>query len=181
MNDAMCGELRDLWGGIPSPASPLFAELVKFCEAHSPTVWTTLPWLAAELSYNSGFDTMLKFIKSQSGASLYLAKRRDRFNEQHGLRLTEGEYERLRRKVDCRGTLPVPSAWGVILAVRRAGLQIAIDHGGNDREIAHAFGATIRYVKQEKRKRRLSGRIADHGNRKDTVRMSSNASRPPER
>ena len=158
-----------MWGGIPPPTSPAFAELVAFCEAHSPTVWTTLPWLAAELSYHSGFDTMLKFIKSQSGATLYLAKRRDRFNAQHGLRLTEGAYERLLRKVDCRGTLPVPSAWGVILAVRRAGLQIAIDHGGKDREIAHAFGATIRYVKQEKAKRRLSGRIAGRDAGKETA------------
>ena len=62
--------------------------------------------------------------------------------------------------MDCRGTLPVPSAWGVVLAVRRAALQTAINAGGKDREIARAFGASIRYVKQERRKLRLGGRVA---------------------
>ncbi len=156
----MRADLKDLWGGVPPSTSPLFSELVRFCQTQSSVVWTTLPWLAAELSYTSGFDTMLSFVKRESGASVYIPQKLERFNERHGLSLTEREHERLLRKVDCRGTLPVPSAWGVFLAIRRAALQIAIDSREKDREIARTFGATIRYVKQEKRKRRLSGRTA---------------------
>ncbi len=160
----MYGDVRDLWGGMPPSEAPQFEDLVRFCDDNETAVWTTLPWLAAELSSMCGFDAMLRFVQRESGAPIYVPSDLSRLNERHGLDLSPRDHERLMRHVDCRGVLSVPSACGVFLAIRRAALQIAITNGEPDREIARQFGASIRYVKQEKRKLRNANasRLSPH-------------------
>lgn len=152
----MHGDVGDCWAGLPPEDTPLFEDLVRFCQNNRTAVWMTLPWLAAELSAINGFEAMLHFVRRESGAPFYIPHNLSRLNERHGLSLTTRDHERFLHNVDCRGALTVPSAFGVFLAIRRAALQTAIAAGEPDREIAQRFGATIRYVKQEKRKRRLA-------------------------
>lgn len=102
----------------------------------------------------SGFEVMLRFVQRASGAPVYVPNDLERLNQRYSLDLSPSDHQRLIGHVDCRGAVSTPSAYGVFLAIRRAALQIAITSGEPDREIARRFGASIRYVKQEKSKQR---------------------------
>lgn len=144
-------EMFEIWGGLPPEGSEPFDKLVAYCQSNDAAIWAGLPWLASEISYSSGFDKMLSFVKNNSGASLYVSADRSSFNDRHNLALSEKEHDHLMLNSDNRGSICVPSAWGILLAIRRAALRMAIEATLDDREIARIFGASIRYVKKERR------------------------------
>ena len=109
-----------------------------------------MPWVACEFSLSSGFEDMLVFIKRNSGASIYLPADPNSFSGRFGIEVPEPDYRLLLDRVDSKGSISVPSAWGVFLAIRRAAVRIAIERGEPDRIIARRFGASLRYVKQER-------------------------------
>lgn len=150
----------DIWRGLPNPGTPPFDLLLRFCEQHPVAVKSSLPWMAAELSESSGFDSMLNFVLSKSGTNVYVSHDRDRFNESYGLSLTTKEHSILLTNADSRGAVLVPSAFGIFSALRRTAIMLYLSNGVSDREIARRCGASLRAIKQERRRRRtdaLSG------------------------
>ncbi|MBK1638439.1 hypothetical protein EV659_101178 [Rhodothalassium salexigens DSM 2132] len=149
-----CRGLNTLFRGLPAPETQAFEMLVTFCDKNPVAVRSALPFAAAEVSNNSGFERFFRFVLDHSGANIYISQDRGRFNAKYDLSLSEAEHRRLLDSTDARGTISVPSAFGVFIALRRSAMLAEIKAGRPDREIARTLGASIRAVKQERRRAR---------------------------
>lgn len=141
-----------VWQALPAKETPEYLDLVAFCNNHQQEVLATLPTYAAEISASSGFDRMLSFIKKNGGVPIYISKRREYFNRKYSLALSQKEHRYLLNTADSRGTITMPSAFGVFLALRRVAIHLAMSGHKGDREIAQKYGASLRYLKKERQR-----------------------------
>jgi len=150
----------DFWRGLPAPGTRPFLDLISFCDLNENPVKASLPWVAAEISENSGFCAMLNFILNRSGTHVYVCSDRRKFNQKYDLDISPKEHSILLSNADSRGAVLVPSSFGVFSALRRTAIRLELESGTSDREIARAYGASLRGIKQEKRRRGTSRRSA---------------------
>lgn len=137
------------FAGLPAPDSDDFETLSAFCEAHRIEVLAALPWVAAEVAQSCGFAAMLRLVHRHGGRRVYLPRGRTACAARLGLELDASAHRRLLDRASAAGTIEIPSAWGVFVALRRVAIRAALRAGLDQREIAHAFGVTERHLRRE--------------------------------
>jgi len=137
------------FAGLPAPDSDDFETLSAFCETHRVDALSALPWVAAEVAQSCGFAAMLRLAHRHGGRRVYLPRGRTACAARLGLELDASAHRRLLDRASAAGTIEVPSAWGVFVALRRVAIRAALRAGCDQREIAHAFGVTERHLRRE--------------------------------
>ncbi|MFT4929839.1 MAG: hypothetical protein ACI8WB_005974 [Phenylobacterium sp.] len=141
----------NLFTGILLDNDIYMSQLVTFYNQYQARVLSCLPWVAAELADNSGFEAMLAVIHKHGGRKLYISTNRDDFNKKLNTNLSDNEYQRIINNTDARGFIDLPSLWGIFLGVRRAGIIEALDAGHSNHEIISNFGITERGLRNYKK------------------------------
>lgn len=137
------------FAGLPAPDSDDFDALSAFCEEHRIEALASLPWVAAEIAESCGFIAMLRLVHRHGGRRVYLPRGRSACAARLGVELDAAAHRRLLDRASAAGTIEIPSAWGVFVALRRVAIRAAVRAGGDQREIAHAFGVTERHLRRE--------------------------------
>lgn len=136
-----------LFLGLPCPGTPAFDALCAFCEEHRVAVLASLPWVAAEIAGHDGFAAMLRFVRALGGRRVYVPRDRRGFADRLGVELSATTHARLLAHTSEAGTVEVPSAWGVFIALRRIAIRAAMDAGGDLRTVAQSFGVSERHLR----------------------------------
>jgi hypothetical protein len=142
-----------LFSGIAEEGTPAFEELCHFGDAYRGEALAALPWMAAEIAGNDGFAAMLRLVRAEGGARLYIPHDRTLFAERVGGAVGERTHRRLLDQANATGAVEVPSSWGVFLALRRTAVAAALDLGENRRTIARRFGVTERALRKHSARR----------------------------
>ena len=137
-----------LFSGLPAEGTPACSDLLAFLAAHRPAVLAALPWAAAEIAGNDGFEAMLGFVRRHGGSRLYIPHEWRRFTLRVGLPLSETTHRRLLKGAGPAALVETPSAWGVFLVLRRVAIEAALRDGVPRRIIAHRFGVTARSLRR---------------------------------
>lgn len=106
-----------------------------------------LPWLAAEVAGNDGFDVMLRLVRAEGGTRLYVPKAYPRFADRHP-GLCALTHARLLAQANAAGAVETPSAWGVFLALRRVAVETALASGQHHAVVARGFGVSERSLRR---------------------------------
>lgn len=141
----------NLFTGILLDNEVYMSQLVTFYDQYQARVLSCLPWIAAELADNSGFEAMLGIIQKYGGRKLYIATNKHDLNKKLNTNLSDDEYQRIIGNTDARGFIDLPSLWGIFLGVRRAGIIEAIKAGYSNHEIINNFGITERGLRNYKK------------------------------
>ncbi|KRA17027.1 MULTISPECIES: hypothetical protein [unclassified Lysobacter] len=136
-----------LFLGLPCPGTPAFDALCDFCDEHRVAVLASLPWVAAEIAGHDGFDAMLRFVRALGGRRVYVPRDRSGFADRLGVELSATTHARLLAHTSEAGTVEVPSAWGVFIALRRIAIRAAMAAGGDLRSVAQSFGVSERHLR----------------------------------
>lgn len=136
-----------LFLGLPGPATPAFDALCAFCEEHRVAVLASLPWVAAEIAGHDGFGAMLRFVRALGGRRVYVPRDRRGFAERLGVELSAATHARLLAHASEAGTVEIPSAWGVFIALRRIAIRAAMAAGDDLRLVAQSFGVSERHLR----------------------------------
>lgn len=136
-----------LFLGLPPPDTAAFDALCEFCEQHRVAVLAALPWVAAEIAGHDGFAAMLRFVRALGGRRLYVPRDRRGFEQRLGVALGPESHARLLAHASAAGTVEVPSAWGVFIALRRIAMRSAMRGGAHLRQVAQDFGVTERHLR----------------------------------
>jgi len=139
------------FAGLPTPDGENFHALCEFCQRHRVQTLAALPWAAAEIAESCGFAAMLRLVHRHGGRRVYLPRGRGACASRLGLdaELDAAVHRRLLDRASAAGTIEIPSAWGVFVALRRVAIRAAVRAGCDQREIAHAFGVTERHLRRE--------------------------------
>lgn len=137
----------DIFSGIPAVESDAFARLLVFCEAHEARVLATLPSLAAEIAGRDGFAAMFQALKHRGGLRVFVGRDHTTFMSRCGIRVGAPTFDRMRSEANAAGCIEIPSAWGAFIALRRVAIILALEAGGNPRDVASSFGVTERSLR----------------------------------
>lgn len=139
------------WNLLPESNSEDFQTLVHFCDSHDRELKATLPVYAHKILRDCGGESLISFVSKYGGVPIYISKNKDNFQKKYGLNVSDGLYATFLAGADSGGSLSIPSACGLYLAIRRAAIRMALPDCRDDRQIAETFGASLRYIKQERR------------------------------
>jgi hypothetical protein len=149
----------DVFSGIPPADTERFNWLLAFCEGYRDYVLATLPWLLAEVAQVNGFKDMLIVARNRSGQCVAIPSHASELESRLGISVSDKLYHNIRR-LAAGPSVDIPSAWGTFLALRRAAIDIALQDGLPDQEIAVRFGVTVRHLRQARR--RVSVQVGGH-------------------
>ena len=137
-----------LFSGLPAEGTTGFTDLLAFLSAHRSTVLAALPWVAAEIAGNDGFEAMLGFVRRHGGSRLYISHELRRFVLRIGLPMSATTHRSLLRGAGPAALVETPSAWGIFLVLRRVAIEAALREGLPHRVIAHRYGVTGRSLRK---------------------------------
>jgi hypothetical protein len=143
----------DIFSGIPPVATERFDWLLAFCEGFRGYVLATLPWLLSEVAQMNGFKDMLIVARNRSGQCVAIPSHASELGSRLGISVSDALYQNIRR-LAAGPSIDIPSAWGTFLALRRAAVDVALQNGLSDQDIAVRFGVTVRHLRQARRRRR---------------------------
>ena len=141
-----------LFSGLPAEGSVAYVELLAFLNANRPAVLAALPWVAAEIAGNEGFEAMLDFVRRLGGSRLYISARLQAFSRSTGSAFNAVTHRNLLRGAGVSALLEAPSAWGVFLVFRRVALAQALAGGASRKAAARRFGVTERSLRHPETK-----------------------------
>ncbi|HEX8470103.1 MAG TPA: hypothetical protein VF633_03235 [Brevundimonas sp.] len=140
-----------LFNGLPARGSTAYVELLVFLNANRSAVLAALPWVAAEIAGNEGFEVMLDFVCRLGGRRLYISARLQEFSRATDSAFGLATHRNLLRGAGVSSLLEAPSAWGVFLVFRRVALARALAEGVSKKAAARLFGVTERSLRGPQR------------------------------
>ena len=139
-----------VFAGLPAPDTPAFAALLAFCDQHRDEALAALPWAVAQIAESCGFAAMLQLVQRHGGRRIYLPRGRDACAARLGLEtLDPALHRRLLDRASAAGTIEIPSAWGVFVALRRVAIRAALHAGDTPQRLAQSFGIDERELRRE--------------------------------
>ena len=141
-------EADALFSGLPAEGTTGFTDLLAFLSAHRSAVLAALPWVAAEIAGNDGFEAMLGFVRRHGGSRLYIPHELRRFTLRVGLPVSATTHRSLLKGAGPAALVETPSAWGIFLVMRRVAIEAALREGLPHRVIAHRYGVTGRSLRK---------------------------------
>ncbi len=139
---------RELFSGIPSIESERFSEVLSFCSCHTEQLLASLPWSAAELAGNDGFENMFRFIEFWGGSRFYVPRDHKDFAIKAAIPLSSATHRQFLKNANAASVIDVPSAWGIFLVMRRTAILAALEQGAARSMVAHDFGVTERALRK---------------------------------
>ncbi len=130
------------FAGMPADGTAEFDAFVAYCEAHRDEALAALPWVAAEIAAASGFAAMLRLVQRHGGRRIYLPRSAQASHARLGVELSAAARQRLLERASAAGTIEIPSAWSVVVALRRVAIRAAVRAGGDPGEIARRVGVS---------------------------------------
>jgi len=146
--------------GVPESGSYDRERLIEFCRHHRSRVLSAIPWVAAEIADQAGFDVLFEVLRQHGGTTCYVPHDIQRCRAKLGIEIPEKLHDRFIVLSDSNGCINVPSAWGVFLAVRRVAICQALEQGVPNKDIARCFGVTDRFLRSLRSQRRQSLELA---------------------
>ena len=141
-------EGASLFSGLPREDGATFRALVAFAAANRSAVLAGLPWITAEIAGNEGFETMFHVVRTRGGQRLYVSPDLARFALTLGVPVGAVTHRRVIASAGASSVVDMPSAWGVFLALRRVGIDLALSEGTPRAAVAQAFGVTTRSLRK---------------------------------
>lgn len=139
-----------LFSGLPAVESPGQAILLDFLEQHRARALAALPWAAAEIAGNEGFETMLSFVRLRGGRRVYVTGDAERCAAALGVPVGERTHRRMLEGAVGSSLIEVPSAWGVFVALRGLAIDEALLAGASDTCVVRDFGVTTRALRKRR-------------------------------
>ncbi|MEM5373042.1 hypothetical protein V4C53_44635 [Paraburkholderia azotifigens] len=152
-NDLGLAEVREdecfiqFIGGAGLLAEESREACIGFCERNRDLVLGCLPRSLADVVRSTSFATMLDLVRAHGGCRIYLPTRHQKFFHKTGLYVPETTYNRWRDIADVSGQLDIPSVWGLVLALRRAAIRMALARGWSPEVLHSTFGISRRQLK----------------------------------
>lgn len=146
-----------IFTGVPETGSADRRRLIDFCGANKSRVLSAIPWVAAEIADQAGFEVLFEVLRRHGGMTCYVPHDIKRCRTKFGLDIPEKLHDRFIILSDSNGCINVPSAWGVFLAIRRVAICMALEEGKPNKDIARSFGVTDRFLRSLRSQRRLAG------------------------
>ena len=150
-----------IFTGVPEAGSEDRRRLIDFCETHKSRVLSAIPWVAAEIADQAGFEVLFEVLRRHGGMTCYVPHDINRCQNKFGIPVPEKLHDRFIILSDSNGCINVPSAWGVFLAVRRVAICMALEDGLPNKDIARNFGVTDRFLRSLRSQRRQARELAD--------------------
>lgn len=122
--------------------------MLDFCQSHSSQLFAALPWSAAEMASNDGFEKMFRFIKYWGGGRFYVPKDYSDFTRKLDFELSYVTHRQFLKNASIASIIDVPSAWGIFLVMRRTAILAALEDGIARSSVAQDFGVTERALRK---------------------------------
>ena len=90
---------------------------------------------------------MLLFVSRWSGLRLYVPRELGRFAAKAGVPVSVATHKRFLKEAGPPALIEIPSAWGILLALRRVAIAAALAAGEPRASIARRFGVTERSLR----------------------------------
>ena len=139
-----------LFSGLPGIEAPGHATLLDFLEQKRARALAALPWAAAEIAGNEGFETMLGVVRTRGGRRVYVSADPDRCAGALGVPVSARAHRRMLEGAVGSGLIEVPSAWGVFVALRGLAIEEALRAGASDAAVTQDFGVTTRALRKRR-------------------------------
>ncbi len=148
-----------IFTGVPETGSEDRRRLIEFCEGHRSRILSAIPWVAAEIADQAGFEVLFEVLRHHGGMTCYVPHDIRRCQTKFGIPIPEKLHDRFIILSDSNGCINIPSAWGVFLAVRRVAICMALEDGKPNKDIARCFGVTDRFLRSLRSQRRQAGLV----------------------